>query len=43
MYIPWLMDGVASGKADPRKVPTEVEPMTDVNSVSKAFDKSKAG
>ena len=42
-YIPRLIDAVMEGKADPLKVLTEVEPMTDAISAYKAFDKRKSG
>jgi threonine dehydrogenase-like Zn-dependent dehydrogenase len=42
-YIPRLIDSVLEGKADPLKVLTEVEPMTDAIAAYKAFDKRKAG
>ncbi|WP_337176202.1 zinc-dependent alcohol dehydrogenase [Paludisphaera sp.] len=42
-YIPRLIDVVREGKVDPLKVLTEVEPMTDVISAYKMFDKRKAG
>jgi threonine dehydrogenase-like Zn-dependent dehydrogenase len=42
-YIPRLIEAVTAGKADPLKVLTEVEPMTDAISAYKAFDKRKAG
>jgi len=42
-YIPRLIDAVREGKADPLKVLTEVEPMSDVIAAYKAFDKRKSG
>jgi threonine dehydrogenase-like Zn-dependent dehydrogenase len=42
-YIPLLIDAVVAGKANPLKVLTEVEPMTDAISAYKAFDKRKSG
>ena len=42
-YIPRLIDAVMEGKADPLKVLTEVEPMTDAISAYKAFDKRNSG
>jgi threonine dehydrogenase-like Zn-dependent dehydrogenase len=42
-YIPRLIEAVVAGKADPLKVLTEVEPMTDAISAYKAFDKRKSG
>jgi len=42
-YIPRLIETVTDGKVDPLKVLTEIEPMTDVISAYKAFDKRKAG
>jgi len=42
-YIPDLIKTVTSGKVDPLKVLTEVEPMTDAITAYKAFDTRKAG
>ncbi|QEH34784.1 Glutathione-independent formaldehyde dehydrogenase [Aquisphaera giovannonii] len=42
-YIPRLIEAVASGKVDPLKVLTEVEPMTDAIEAYKAFDRRKSG
>ena len=42
-YVPMSIDAVTSGKVDPLRVLTEVEPMTDAISAYKAFDKRKAG
>jgi threonine dehydrogenase-like Zn-dependent dehydrogenase len=42
-YIPRLIDAVLEGKADPLKVLTEVEPLTDAIAAYKAFDERKSG
>ena len=42
-YIPRLVEAVAEGKADPLKVLTEVEPLSDVIAAYKAFDSRKSG
>jgi threonine dehydrogenase-like Zn-dependent dehydrogenase len=42
-YIPSLIDSVLEVKADPLKVLTEVEPITDHISAYKAFDKRNSG
>lgn len=42
-YIPLLIDLVRSGTVDPRKVLTQIEPLTDVLAAYKAFDLRKAG
>ena len=42
-YIPRLINAVVAGKADPLKVLTEVEPMTDAIAAYKAFDKRRSG
>lgn len=42
-YIPRLIEAVRQKKVDPLKVLTRVEPMTDVISAYRAFDKRKSG
>jgi threonine dehydrogenase-like Zn-dependent dehydrogenase len=42
-YIPRLVEAVVAEKADPLKVLTEFEPMTDAISAYKTFDKRKFG
>jgi threonine dehydrogenase-like Zn-dependent dehydrogenase len=42
-YIPRLIEAVTSGRVDPLKVLTQVEPMTDAISAYKSFDKRKSG
>jgi len=42
-YIPRLVEVVSSGRVDPLRVLTEVEPMTDAISAYKAFDSRKSG
>ncbi len=42
-YLPRLIDIVRTGKLDPAPVLSKVEPMTDVISAYKAFDKRQPG
>ena len=42
-YIPSLVEMVAGGQGRPAEVLTEIEPMTDVISAYKAFDKRQPG
>lgn len=42
-YLPTLVEIVRSGKAEPRRILTETEPMSDAIAAYKAFDKRRPG